>query len=63
MRISAEDETGDVRLASRASVPDRPVSPRKLLNTAIVGVLGLVVGVFAAFAIDYWRAGQEAPQT
>jgi uncharacterized protein involved in exopolysaccharide biosynthesis len=61
MRIAAEDETGDVRLASRASVPDRPVAPRKLLNTAVAGALGLFVGVFAAFAIEYWRSGKEAP--
>jgi tyrosine-protein kinase Etk/Wzc len=59
MRIAAEDQTGDVRLASQAAVPEGAVAPRKLLNTAVAGALGLFVGVFGAFAIEYWRAGQE----
>jgi succinoglycan biosynthesis transport protein ExoP len=62
-RISAQDETGDVRLASRATVPDKPVSPRKLLNTAVAGALGLFVGVFGAFAIEYWRSGNTKAET
>ena len=62
-RIAAQDETGDVRLASRAAVPDEPVSPRKLLNTAVAGALGLFVGVFGAFAIEYWRSGDTKGET
>jgi len=54
-RIAAEDELGEVRLASRAAVPTEPVSPRKLLNTAVAGVLGLMLGVFIAFAIEWWQ--------
>jgi uncharacterized protein involved in exopolysaccharide biosynthesis len=57
--IAAQDTTGDVRLASHATVPQDPVSPRKLLNAAIAGLLGLIVGVLAAFAIDYWRQGRS----
>jgi uncharacterized protein involved in exopolysaccharide biosynthesis len=57
--IAAQDTTGDVRLASRAAVPRDPVSPRKLLNAAIAGVLGIIVGVLAAFAIEYWRQGRS----
>jgi len=56
-RIAAQDESGEVRLASYAAVPSRPVGPRKLLNTAVAGVLGLFVGVFGAFAVEYWRQG------
>lgn len=57
VRIAAEDE-GDVRLASRVIPPTEPVGPRKLLNTAIGGALGLFLGVFGVFAIEYWRAGK-----
>lgn len=57
-RIAAQDTTGDVRLASRATAPVDPVSPRKLMNTAVAGMLGLIVGVLAAFAIEYWRRGR-----
>lgn len=58
-RIAAQDESGEVRLASYAAVPTEPVSPRKMLNTAVAGTLGLFVGVFGAFAVEYWR--QETP--
>jgi succinoglycan biosynthesis transport protein ExoP len=58
-RIAAQDETGEVQLASRASVPISPVGPRKLMNTAIAGFLGLFVGVFAAFFVQYWQSPRE----
>ncbi len=58
--IAAEDaSTGEVRLASRAAVPERPASPRKLLNTALAGVLGLMLAVFGAFAVEWWRGGER----
>lgn len=58
-RIAAQDETGEVRLASRASVPQSPVSPRKLMNTAIAGFLGLFLGIFAAFFVEFWQSPRE----
>ena len=57
-RIAAQDTTGDVRLASLATPPDEEVSPRKLLNVAVAGALGLIIGVLAALAIEYWKRGQ-----
>ena len=60
VRIAAEDTSGEVRLASRAAVPEVPVSPRKLLNTAVAGMLGLMVGVFGAFAVEWWNADRES---
>ncbi len=61
-QIAAQDETGSVRLASQAAVPDRPVGPRKLVNTAIGGALGLMVGVLGVFALEYWRSGEKQEQ-
>ncbi|MEA3340252.1 MAG: GNVR domain-containing protein, partial [Chloroflexota bacterium] len=58
-RIAAEDATGDVRLVSQAAVPEKPVGPRKMLNTAVAGALGLMVGVFGAFALEWWRESGE----
>jgi len=58
-RVAAQDTTGDVRLASRATPPSDPVSPRKTLNTAVAGALGLLVGIVAALAIEYWRKGRQ----
>jgi hypothetical protein len=59
-RIAAEDTSGEVRLASRASVPERPASPRKMLNTVVAGTLGLMLGVSGVFAVEWWR-GDEGP--
>jgi uncharacterized protein involved in exopolysaccharide biosynthesis len=57
-RIAAQDTTGDVRLASLAALPQDHVSPRTLLNVAVAGALGLILGVLSAFAIEYWQRGQ-----
>ncbi|MCL6521421.1 MAG: hypothetical protein K6U79_03495 [Firmicutes bacterium] len=43
-----------------ARLPEAPVAPRKALNLAVALVLGLMVGVLAAFFADYWARGQEA---
>ena len=51
-RVAAQDTNGGVQLASLAAVPTEPVAPRKGLNTVLGGVLGLMVGVVAAFAVD-----------
>jgi len=58
-RIATADATGEVRLVSQAAVPEKPVGPRKLLNTAVAGALGLMVGVFGAFALEWWRGSNE----
>ncbi|HLF27058.1 MAG TPA: Wzz/FepE/Etk N-terminal domain-containing protein [Anaerolineae bacterium] len=55
-RVAAEDGEGEVRLASRAAVPMQPASPRKGLNAAVGGVLGLMLGVIGAFVIDARRS-------
>ena len=57
-RIAAQDTEREVRLASRAAAPEKPVSPRKKLNTLVGGALGLMMGVVGAFALEWWR--QEA---
>lgn len=60
VRIAAQDTSGEVRLASQAAVPEEPVSPRKMLNTVVGGTLGLMLGVFGAFAVEWWNADRES---
>ena len=39
------------------------VEPKKKLNIAIAGVLGLMVGVFGAFAVEYFEGwGKEGKE-
>lgn len=36
-----------------AGIPEEPVAPRKVLNVALAGALGLMVGVFGAFFVEF----------
>jgi uncharacterized protein involved in exopolysaccharide biosynthesis len=47
--------TGKVQIASRAAVPTNPTSSGRLRNTAVAAVLGLMLGVFGASAVEWWR--------
>jgi len=59
--VAAASEDIEVRFASPALPPSSPVGPRKLFNVAVAGALGLMVGVFGAFALEWWQ-GEAAPQ-
>ena len=59
VQIAAESKGTEVRVASVAVPPSRPVSPRKLFNAAVAGVLGLMLSVFGAFGVEWWRSGAE----
>jgi uncharacterized protein involved in exopolysaccharide biosynthesis len=63
VRIAADDASGEVRLASQAAAPQTPVAPRKMLNTAVAGALGLVLGVFGAFAVEWWKRDEATDGT
>ncbi|MBM4465159.1 MAG: hypothetical protein FJ014_06360 [Chloroflexi bacterium] len=57
--VASQATDTEVRFAVRAVEPKEPVAPKKKLNIAIAGVLGLMVGVFGAFLVEYfegWRA-------
>ncbi len=53
-----------VAVVTPASLPVEPSGPRKLLNIAIAGVLGVMVSVFVVFIMHYWQSTQPgvAPQ-
>ena len=52
-RIAEAMQTADVQIIDRAVLPERPVKPRIKLNIAIACVLGLFIGVGAAFLLDF----------
>lgn len=43
-------------VSSKAYETQSPVAPNKTLNVAIALVLGLMIGIFAAFAKEYWQS-------
>ncbi len=61
VQVAAQTSGSEVRVASLAVPPHRPASPRKLLNTAVAGVLGGMLSVFGAFIAEWWRTGAGSP--
>ncbi|KUO49318.1 MAG: hypothetical protein APF76_16070 [Desulfitibacter sp. BRH_c19] len=55
-RIAATAEMGDntVSIMASAQIPENPIAPRKMLNVAIAGVLGIMVGAFVVFFREFW---------
>ena len=45
-----------VSLVIPASQPTEPIKPKKMLNITVAAVLGLMMGVFAAFFWEYWTS-------
>lgn len=56
-RVAGSLDRGDTQIsvAAPALEPKNPVAPRKMLNVAIAGVLGVMVSVFLAYFLEYWR--------
>ncbi len=52
MRISEAMKVSGIHVVDEAVVPTAPVKPRKLLNTAIAGILGFFVAVGATFILE-----------
>ncbi len=57
--IAAASGSGDVSLASRASVPTEKVGPKRALITALAGAVGLMLSVVAAFGWEWWKGGDK----
>jgi uncharacterized protein involved in exopolysaccharide biosynthesis len=61
-RIATGVRDTEVRFAVPAVEPREPVSPKKRLNAAVAGALGLMVGIFAVFFIEFME-GEERGDT
>jgi uncharacterized protein involved in exopolysaccharide biosynthesis len=53
VRLAEQMQVSDIFPLDVAITPEKPVKPRKLLNTAIAMVLGVFVGVGAAFIAEF----------
>jgi uncharacterized protein involved in exopolysaccharide biosynthesis len=61
-RITSQDTTSGVKLASRTAVPDEPSAPNVLLNAIIAGVAGVVLSTLAVIALYWWRTEQQTAE-
>lgn len=62
MRITEAMETATVTVIDPAIAPKEPVRPRKMLNVAIAGFLGIFVGVGLAFLLEYLDTSFKSPE-
>lgn len=54
-RITVQDAGGQVRLASRAAVPEYGSGPGRLIVTGVGVVVGLAIGIFGVLVLGAWR--------
>jgi uncharacterized protein involved in exopolysaccharide biosynthesis len=59
-KIAVATETGVVKIVSLAHEPENPVGPGKRRIVLIGGVLGLFMGIFIAFFVDYWKRTEKS---
>lgn len=52
IRIAKAAEIGEVRIASPAVTPEKPIGPKKRQAIAISGILSFMFGIFAAFFLE-----------
>lgn len=61
MHITEAMKTADIQRIDRAILPTSPIRPRKMLNVAIAGFLGLFVGCGIAFFLEYMDTSFKSP--
>ena len=55
IRLTETAEADLLKIVSLAYEPRALIKPNKKLNIAIAGVLGLFVGIFVAFFLEFWQ--------
>lgn len=61
-RITYADTTSGVRIASRAIVPEQPVSKHKILNSLIAGVIASILVGAIIILITWWKQSNLVPE-
>ena len=59
IQLTETAEEDLLKIASLAYEPKYPIKPNKKLNILIAGVLGLFVGIFVAFFLEFWQKGKS----
>jgi uncharacterized protein involved in exopolysaccharide biosynthesis len=61
--VAAQTNETSVRIADVALVPESRVAPRPVMNIVIALVLGIILSIFCAFGVEYFRrTGKEGKE-
>ena len=61
IRVAKAGTVGNVRVIDHAILPNEPIKPKKALIVGIAFILGLILGVMAAFIRKFVNRGVEDP--
>jgi len=61
LRVTESAQVGESNMivVSKAYATKNPIGPKKALNVAIAGVLGVMIGILVAFFREYWQTSGE----
>ncbi len=62
VEVASQAQDVVTRVAVSAIVPENSIASHKVTNIGIALVLGLIVGIFGAFAIDYFKNTKTGPK-
>ena len=55
LQLSSAGESDLLKITNLAYEPKFPIKPNKKLNILIAGVLGLFIGIFVAYFMEFWQ--------
>ena len=55
-------KANDIQVIDKAILPQNPIKPNKMMNVAIAAVLGMMIGLFIVFLIEYLDNKLKTPQ-
>ena len=55
-------KANDIQVIDKAILPQNPIKPNKMMNVAIAAVLGMMIGLFVVFVLEYLDNKIKTPQ-
>ena len=55
-------KANDIQVIDKAILPPNPIKPNKMMNVAIAAVLGMMIGLFIVFLLEYLDNKLKTPQ-
>ncbi|MBP6016201.1 MAG: hypothetical protein KA586_05720 [Candidatus Promineofilum sp.] len=59
-RITSEDTTSGIKLASQTAIPDQPSGPNVILNAIVAGMAGIFLSALVIILVQWGRAEDRA---